>query len=234
MLSKSYLFIAPLIKYIYKYPIIQNLYKKNINIKKIIQNITKVFKLILRLGHELKKPIKPTAETISSDIGKKKLIGKKNTFKIRSKKNFFNLSQSNSLPPTGNNKNNKNFFKYLKFFLFLLVVIFFVDFNVLFDNIKYFNLKHLLLLNIVVAIIFVMFKIIELYLFIYFIKNTATPKKIKIPFYLPSFIFNWLIEIKTLSQGEPEVQRIYSEMFIKNILAQFLGISFLIVFYFYW
>ena len=97
------------------------------------------------------------------------------------------------------------------FSLFLLI--FFVDLRSLLEIIFYFSISQILKFNLIISSLYLIFLFIDLYIFILFLKG-----KIKIPEYLPLFIFNWLREKEVISKLKPIEIRVFKDMFIKTII----------------
>ena len=109
------------------------------------------------------------------------------------------------------NKNNtpkfiKNF-KYLIIFLFLIVS---VDFNSIFLLLSKLTFTKVLLVNIILALIYLIYLIIDLCVFTLFLKANIT-----FPEYAPLFLWDWLKEKEKISQYKPNEVRAFMDLYVK-------------------
>nr|YP_004376353.1 hyp2 [Moniliophthora roreri]ADO51585.1 hyp2 [Moniliophthora roreri] len=83
-------------------------------------------------------------------------------------------------------------------------------------------------LYIIVGFIYLIYLFIELYIFILFIRG-----KIKIPYYLPPFLSEWLSHIEEDRKFNPDVVRAFMDLRLRNIIIHIVSLLLLIIFYTY-
>lgn len=143
-------------------------------------------------------------------------------FVIKKRKNNHRYMSSSNTP--SNNKNNKP--NYLKYILIFLLFIITVGVNNIFNILKNITFIKVLFLYIIVGSLYLIYLFIELYIFILFIKN-----KIKIPYYLPPFLSDWLANIEKDSKFSPEAVRAFMDLRVRNVILHIISLLFLIILY---
>lgn len=135
---------------------------------------------------------------------------------------------SSSTLPSHNKNNTPKFIKYLKYFIIFLFLIVSVDFNSIILLLSKLTFTKVLLVNILLALIYLIYLIIDLYVFTLFLKA-----KITIPAYAPLFLWDWLKEKEKISQYKPNEVRVFMDLYVRNIIANIIGLSTLILIYIY-
>ena len=135
---------------------------------------------------------------------------------------------SSSTLPSHNKNNTPKFIKYLKYFIIFLFLIVSVDFNSIILLLSKLTFTKVLLVNILLALIYLIYLIIDLYVFTLFLKA-----KITIPAYAPLFLWDWLKEKEKISQYKPNEVRVFMDLYVRNIIANIIGLSTLILIYVY-
>ena len=101
-----------------------------------------------------------------------------------------------------------------------------LDFNSIIILLSKLTFIKVLLLNIILALIHFIYLIIDLYIFTLFLKGKFT-----IPVYAPLFLWNWLKEKEKISQYKPNEVRAFMDLYVRNIIANIIGLSTLILIY---
>ncbi len=123
------------------------------------------------------------------------------------------------------------FFKYIKYIKYILIFLLFVLFIgidrllVIINNISF---HKILSVYILVEAIIILYLLIELVIFILLIKY-----KIKISYYLPPFLFDYLKKLERISKYEPEEIRAFMDLFVRTIMYHLLAWLFIVISYFY-
>ena len=133
---------------------------------------------------------------------------------------------SSSTLPSHNKNNTPKFIKYLKYLIILLILIVSLDFNSIIILLSKLTFIKVLLLNIILALMHFIYLIIDLYIFTLFLKGKFT-----IPVYAPLFLWNWLKEKEKISQYKPNEVRAFMDLYVRNIIANIIGLSTLILIY---
>nr|UDY67751.1 hypothetical protein [Ganoderma lingzhi]UDY67787.1 hypothetical protein [Ganoderma lingzhi]UOL49793.1 hypothetical protein [Ganoderma lingzhi]UOL49829.1 hypothetical protein [Ganoderma lingzhi]UOL49869.1 hypothetical protein [Ganoderma lingzhi] len=133
---------------------------------------------------------------------------------------------SSSTVSSQNKNNTPKFLKYLKYLIILLILIVSVDFNSIVILLSKLTFTKVLLLNIILALTYLIYLIIDLYIFTLFLKG-----KISIPVYAPLFLWNWFKEKEKISQYKPNEIRAFMDLYVRNIIANIIGLSTLILIY---
>ena len=89
-----------------------------------------------------------------------------------------------------------------------------------------FSFKTILFYYIIITITYLIYLLLDLYIFILYIN-----KKITTPSYLPDYLRNWFIEKEERSQLEVEGLRAFVDMDIRNILVYILSLLIIITIY---
>nr|YP_010990978.1 hypothetical protein UYP79_mgp009 [Pappia fissilis]WOX61251.1 hypothetical protein [Pappia fissilis] len=162
----------------------------------------------------------------NSDVLKINQTFKDNTFEFISTSifSFFFLPK--------NNKNDKNkgskFIKILKTSLIVLFLIFLLDFNTIIELLLKITFANYVKFVLIIDFFIIIFKMIDLYLFILFIN-----KKIIIPKYLPPFLFNWLKKKEIMSTYEQKVIGIFMDSDVKDLIIHITLLLFFSYIYIY-
>ena len=134
-----------------------------------------------------------------------------------------------------NNQNKKNisnkpnsFKNIIILVICLFLIISIINFNYLLDIILNLSLIKVLKFNIMISVLLIIYKIIDIFIFILFIK-----RKIKIPYYLPLFLFEWLNQKQKISYYAPKEIRAFMDLFIRDLFSHIFALLIMIIIYFY-
>lgn len=128
-----------------------------------------------------------------------------------------------------NEKKENKYIKILKRVLISLFILLFLDFNTILNFILKISYSDLVLFTLIIDFIYIIYKLIEIYIFVLIIRN-----KIKTPNYLPLFLSKWLKTREEISNSEPKVIGIFMDLYIKDIISHItLFIFFSIIYIFF-
>ena len=134
---------------------------------------------------------------------------------------------------SNHNKNNKNNFtnkaNFLKIIINIIIILlllyFLIDFNYLLKIIVNLKFSQVLKFYILMGSLVLIYKLIDFYIFILVLRG-----KIKIPLYLPSFLFKWLHKKEQISKYNANEIRAFLDLHVKFIISHIIALSIIILF----
>lgn len=122
---------------------------------------------------------------------------------------------------------NSKYYKIIKFILLFLVIIFCLyDFDYLIKIVSKISYSQILCTTIILGSLYLFYLFLNIYVIFLFIKN-----KIKIPRYIPSFLYKWLLTRKKISTFEPAEIRAFTDLYLRDIIFNIIALTFTIIIY---